>query len=65
MSEITSVEQMQSECGVLPTIAKPTMNYRRTIRPGHGEIMERCWIVGDKLEWREAPVVDGRIVDVV
>lgn len=42
--------------------AKPTMNYRRVMRPGGVEIFERCWIVEDKLEWREVPCIDGEIV---
>lgn len=56
---------MESELipmGEKPVVATPTMNYRRVMRPD-GETMERCWIVGDKLEWREVPVVDGEIVD--
>lgn len=50
--------------GEKPVTATPTDNYRhRTGWGAPGIILERCWIVGDKLEWREVPVVDGEIVD--
>ncbi len=51
-----------SEIVTKPEIAKPTDNYRRVVA-GDRDFMQRCWIVGHELVWRDIPVVDGEATD--
>ncbi len=59
MNDVMEAEAMPVEEIVF---AKPTQNYRKVMRPDGSIAYYRCWIVDDKLEWREVPVVDGEIV---
>lgn len=59
MSDVMEAEAMPVDEVVF---AKPTQNYRKTMRPDGTVAYYRCWIVDDTLDWREVPVVDGEIV---
>lgn len=46
-----------------PPVAIPTNNYRRVMPWGEPERMERCFIVGHELKWREVPMIEGETTD--
>lgn len=41
-----------------PVVAIPTNNYRKVMCYGLADRMERCFIVGHELKWREVPVIE-------